>query len=200
MSTDSGIRASQQDREDAAELLRQAFTAGRLDLPELRERSGAAYAAATWGELRRLTADLPGESPGKQPPARRRPFAPLLITAVLWLAIAALAHAPQALALPLMLLATWSLCIAARPLPGPGDAARQQLGPPAARDRPDAPRPGAPRPGTGRAGSGECPASRARRCRPAARPGHCTGRRKQMPRSASSSPQPGEPDVTGGEP
>lgn len=64
MATDRAMRASDQDRESAAELLREAYVAGRLSREELDERAAAVYSATTWGELRDLTADLP-------PPAAR---------------------------------------------------------------------------------------------------------------------------------
>ena len=59
MATDRAMRASDQDRESAAELLREAYVAGRLSREELDERAAAVYLATTWGELRDLTADLP---------------------------------------------------------------------------------------------------------------------------------------------
>lgn len=59
MTTDRGIRASDQDRESAAEVLKEAYAAGRLSRDELDERAAAAYSATTRGELHDLTADLP---------------------------------------------------------------------------------------------------------------------------------------------
>jgi hypothetical protein len=59
MATDRAMRASDQDRESAAELLREAYVAGRLSREELDERAAAVYSATTGGELRDLTADLP---------------------------------------------------------------------------------------------------------------------------------------------
>jgi hypothetical protein len=59
MVADRRIRASDQDRESAAELLREAYAVGRLSRDELDERVTAAYSAKTCGELRDLTADLP---------------------------------------------------------------------------------------------------------------------------------------------
>lgn len=53
------IRASDQDRERAAEVLRNAYTAGCLDSGELEQRSGKAYSAKTLDDLRVLLADLP---------------------------------------------------------------------------------------------------------------------------------------------
>jgi hypothetical protein len=57
------IRAGNDDREKVVKQLNDAFSEGRLELSELEERVSAAYAAKTVGELRPLTADLPG-APG----------------------------------------------------------------------------------------------------------------------------------------
>jgi hypothetical protein len=93
MATDDPIRASDVDREVVVATLRDAFTAGRLTLDEFDERMSAAYASRTWGDLRRLTADLPSEPvlgsdvpgrrlspPGGLPshPPRPYPYPPLL--------------------------------------------------------------------------------------------------------------------------
>lgn len=59
MATDRGMRASDQDRESAAQFLSEAYAVGRLSREELDERAAAVYSATTWGELRDLTADLP---------------------------------------------------------------------------------------------------------------------------------------------
>ena len=86
---DDRIRASDADRDRVTDRLREHFAAGRLTSEELDERVTAALHARTFGELRRLTADLPEPSvvaagpPGLQqaPPmwaARRRPRSPLL--------------------------------------------------------------------------------------------------------------------------
>jgi hypothetical protein len=69
MSTYRWIRASDQDREEAAALLGDAFAAGRLTRDELDERYAAAFAARTWGELDDLTADLPVVRAVVSPPA-----------------------------------------------------------------------------------------------------------------------------------
>jgi hypothetical protein len=55
----SGMRASDADREAVVEVLREAVTHGRLTFAEFEERTAAAYAAKTFGELRLLTTDLP---------------------------------------------------------------------------------------------------------------------------------------------
>jgi hypothetical protein len=53
------IRASDHDRDAVVGALRDAYTEGRLSLEEFQERSTAAYAGRTWGDLRELTTDLP---------------------------------------------------------------------------------------------------------------------------------------------
>ncbi len=61
MSGDDAIRASDGDRETVVAILRDAYAAGRLTLPEFDERTTTAFAARTWGQLRELTADLPDQ-------------------------------------------------------------------------------------------------------------------------------------------
>ena len=53
------LRASDVDRELVASQLRRHATAGRLTLAELDDRLGWAYAAKTFGDLQKLTSDLP---------------------------------------------------------------------------------------------------------------------------------------------
>lgn len=76
MGGDNAMRASDSDREVVVSALREAYTAGRLTLEEFDERTSAAYASKTWGQLRELTADLP-ESPvlGKAPAQEAEPVA-----------------------------------------------------------------------------------------------------------------------------
>lgn len=57
--TDRSIRASDTERESVVDILRDAYTDGRLTLDEFEQRTSAAYAAKTWADLRELTADLP---------------------------------------------------------------------------------------------------------------------------------------------
>ena len=54
-------RAGDADREAVAERLRIAAGEGRIELWELEERLGQAYAARTYGDLAALVADLPGQ-------------------------------------------------------------------------------------------------------------------------------------------
>lgn len=130
MGYDGAIRASDSDRERVVEVLRQAYTDGRLDLEEFDQRTTAAYAARTWAGLRELTSDLPvdavlgadierphamagalpgqpdpGEPPGAGPgPYRRGPvFVPFLPIALFWLVLAGAMHA-TGLVVPMIIL------------------------------------------------------------------------------------------------
>lgn len=58
------VRASDAERDQAAELLRAAFAEGRLTRAELDERLAVAYAAKTRADLSDLTGDLPGDLSG----------------------------------------------------------------------------------------------------------------------------------------
>jgi hypothetical protein len=79
MATDDPIRASDSDREVVVGALRDAYTAGRITMEEFDERMSAAYAARTWGDLRKLTVDLPvqpilgGDVPGRRLPSADLP-------------------------------------------------------------------------------------------------------------------------------
>lgn len=60
MARRSALRASDSDREQAAERLRDAAADGRLCTDELEHRLGTALAARTYGELDPVIADIPG--------------------------------------------------------------------------------------------------------------------------------------------
>lgn len=123
--TSASMRASDDDRERTVTVLREAFGEGRLTLDEFDERTSAAYAAKTWGELRKLTEDLPvqpafeldkadglagGRSlpslspvrpealPPVMAPRRTRSFGPLLPLVFIWAMIAAGSSNPTAAA------------------------------------------------------------------------------------------------------
>lgn len=72
------MRASDADREQVADVLRQAASDGRLSLSELEERIEALYAARTYADFEPVIRDLPGDLP--LPPsaviARRASAAP----------------------------------------------------------------------------------------------------------------------------
>ena len=68
---DDHFRVTDADRDRAAALLRDHFVAGRLTAGELDERLTAALRGVTFGDLRRVLADLPG--PPVAPQANRVP-------------------------------------------------------------------------------------------------------------------------------
>jgi hypothetical protein len=113
---DRPIRASDQERESVVDVLRDAFTDGRLTFDEFEERTAAAYAAKTWTDLRQLTSDLPAQPvlgvglnhrpPGALPQAvppgigprrsrRDRPFDRVLPVLFVWILISAAAGSPS---------------------------------------------------------------------------------------------------------
>jgi uncharacterized membrane protein len=82
------MRASDADRERAAEVLREAHAEGRLSAEELHERLDAVFAARTYGELAPVTADLPAVpaapgAPAPRPDPWRRVREPAAATVVL---------------------------------------------------------------------------------------------------------------------
>ncbi len=68
-------RISDQERQQVADVLRQAAGEGRIDLDELDKRLEAAFAAKTYAEIVPLTADLPRASTGGLPVQRSGAFA-----------------------------------------------------------------------------------------------------------------------------
>jgi hypothetical protein len=114
--TDRPIRASDQERESVVDVLRDAFTDGRLTFDEFEERTASAYTAKTWTQLRELTSDLPAQPvlgaglnqrpqagqpqlvpPGVRPRRvrRDRPFDRVLPVLFVWIIIAAAAGSPD---------------------------------------------------------------------------------------------------------
>ena len=116
--TDRPIRASDKERDSVVDVLRDAYTDGRLTLEEFEERTSAAYASKTWTDLRELTSDLPVEPvlgadlPQRPPTAlpvaqvvptlprprqggRNRPLGRLLPVIFAWIMIAAAAGSPD---------------------------------------------------------------------------------------------------------
>src|SRR6266513_1648360 len=102
--TDRPIRASDKERDSVVDVLRDAYTDGRITLEEFEERTSAAYASKTWTDLRVLTSDLPQRPPSPQPVApvvpalprprqggRNRPLGRLLPVIFAWIMIAAAA-------------------------------------------------------------------------------------------------------------
>lgn len=100
MAMDDRIRASDADRERIASRLREHYAEGRLTSEELDERVTAALSARTYGDLRRVMADLPEPGMAPQPwgwppsaaprPVMMRTGPPLLPLAFLFLFMALL--------------------------------------------------------------------------------------------------------------
>jgi hypothetical protein len=63
------LRASDDDRERQAEIIRQAASEGRLTLTELDERLEQVYSAKTYAELAVVTRDLPGGEVARHAPS-----------------------------------------------------------------------------------------------------------------------------------
>src|SRR4051812_6129555 len=63
MARTSSLRASDADRDTVAERLQRAAVEGRIEPEELEERLHLALRARTYGDLRRLVADLPAARP-----------------------------------------------------------------------------------------------------------------------------------------
>jgi hypothetical protein len=113
MSTDNAIRASDTDREHTVGILRDGYACGRLTLAEFHERTTAAFASRTWGDLLALTDDLPPGrtgspppqpvvAPGELPPASALAvevarIMPMVLIATFWLALILSVHGRGAL-------------------------------------------------------------------------------------------------------
>jgi Domain of unknown function (DUF1707) len=68
------LRASDFDRDVAADMLCAAVADGRISLAELDQRLENVLSARTLREIARVMSDLPGDGrPGDRPPARVRP-------------------------------------------------------------------------------------------------------------------------------
>lgn len=88
----TSLRASDADREAAAERLRHAAVEGRLEPDELEQRLHTAFRARTYGELNRLLVDLPAVQPRQVVrPAARVAFVVAVRVAVVLAVIAAVA-------------------------------------------------------------------------------------------------------------
>jgi hypothetical protein len=83
-------RASDEDREHVARVLRRHAVAGRLTMEELEERIGAAFGARTLRELDALQSDLPRDRRQTTVPALLLHGAVLLLIGVLVVTIAIL--------------------------------------------------------------------------------------------------------------
>jgi hypothetical protein len=76
MTEQRDLRASDRDRQAAAERLRAAHDEGRLDFSEYDNRLAQAYSSVTYADLDRLFADLPARAPLVVRPAKARVAVP----------------------------------------------------------------------------------------------------------------------------
>jgi uncharacterized protein (DUF1800 family) len=76
MVSDPRIRASDEDRDRTASLLREHHAAGRLTAEEFNERLDQAYQAKTLGELDEIMSDLPAIDLYRLPDASLRRYRP----------------------------------------------------------------------------------------------------------------------------
>jgi hypothetical protein len=75
------VRASDADRQEVVDRLRDALAEGRLKMDEYGERMGLAYEAVTYGDLAALSADLPQAGPPAKPDAALPAPAPQAVVA-----------------------------------------------------------------------------------------------------------------------
>lgn len=108
---DDRFRTSDADRDRVAALLRDHFAEGRLTRQELDERLTVTLSATTFGDLRRVLADLPRPAPVPRPPHRLPPRA-----APPWIASRRIARRRGPRMLPLAALALVAVLL----IPGAG--------------------------------------------------------------------------------
>lgn len=98
-------RISETDRQRALSELTEHFGAGRLTLPEFEQRSAAAAAAGTMGELGELFVDLPIGRPAAEPlPPRTGPPATVVVGGAAVVALVAAVYFESWLPLLLLVL------------------------------------------------------------------------------------------------
>jgi hypothetical protein len=84
---DLDLRASDDDRQAVIDRLSAHYRSGRLDADELEERTAAAAAAKTYGDLAALEADLPAPSapvPSRGKRAAEKLGGALVFSAIFW--------------------------------------------------------------------------------------------------------------------
>jgi uncharacterized protein DUF1707 len=86
----ASLRASDADRDEVAERLRQATTEGRLRPDELDHRLGAALSASTYGELDALVADLPSPAVARRQRSSVLPWVPPVLALAIAIPLALL--------------------------------------------------------------------------------------------------------------
>jgi DUF1707 SHOCT-like domain len=109
------MRASDADREQVAERLRNATAEGRLLADELEQRLGAAFTARTYGELDALVSDLPGNvsvAPRRRESHSLIRFGPAQVVALVFLMPIMVAVVVAAVTIIASLFAVWALVVA----------------------------------------------------------------------------------------
>jgi len=114
----AAFRASDAERDRAAELLRQAALEGRLRTEEFEQRLESALAARTHGQLEALLSDLPGAQLLQPRRSRRRRRSRLAVIAsavgfIVGVSLGAVLLAAIVLQLAIGVLATWWIWVAA---------------------------------------------------------------------------------------
>ncbi len=110
MAQRNSLRASDADREQVAEHLRDAAAEGRLLAEELEQRLGSALRARTYGELDSVVADLPGTRVTRRSSRSTVPLArPVMALAIVVLAAAVIAAAVLVITGVLAVWAVWAV-------------------------------------------------------------------------------------------
>jgi Domain of unknown function (DUF1707) len=100
--SDQHLRVSDAERQSVTDRLSEHFAAGRLDQAEFDERVGQAMNAKTRGDLSGLFADLPDTGAPAVPAHIRRRRHPVLLVALLVVALIATAHVLWWIAVPML--------------------------------------------------------------------------------------------------
>src|SRR3977135_4732132 len=82
-SRNGSMRAADTDRIEVAQLLTDAAAQGRLPMTEYEDRLAKAYAAQTYSDLARLSADLPGTATSAPGAGPSRPAPSTLLLAIM---------------------------------------------------------------------------------------------------------------------
>lgn len=108
------LRASDADREQAAERLRHAAGEGRIVSEELEERLEAVFSARTYGELDAVVADLPGTTVRRRERARTPalPHPAVMVVAVVFLLPVLVSMLIAAVVVITTLFTAWALVLA----------------------------------------------------------------------------------------
>lgn len=82
-SRNGSVRAADTDRIQVAQLLSEAAAQGRIQMTDYEDRLTKAYAAQTYDELERLSADLPGVGPSRRSGGPCRPAPSTVLLAIM---------------------------------------------------------------------------------------------------------------------